>query len=83
MSNQNLEMALDTLKFLHPDGGVFEICIIAPLAPTSPNWTGKAFGKKPIVAGWFRNQEKAANRQRGGGHLYNAKPLPGCLTRQG
>lgn len=61
MANQDPKMALDTLKFLHPDGGVFEICIISPLAPTSPNWTGKAFGKKPIVAGWLRNQEKAAN----------------------
>jgi len=61
MSNHNLEMALDTLRFLHPDGGVFEICLINPLAPTSPNWAGKAFGKKPIVAGWFKDLEMAAN----------------------
>ena len=61
MPNQNLKTALDALNFLHPDGGVFEICLISPLVPTSPNWTGKAFGKKPIVAGWFRDQEKAAN----------------------
>lgn len=61
MSTPNLETALETLKFLHPDGGVFELCIISPLAPTSPNWKGKAFGKKPIVAGWFRDPEMAAN----------------------
>src|SRR4030042_1761728 len=61
MSIQNLKEVLDTLKFLHPDGGVFELCLISPLVPTSPNWKGKAFGKKPIVAGWFRDPEKAAN----------------------
>ena len=53
MSNQNLETALNTLKFLHPNGGVFELCLINPLSTISPNWAGKAFGKKPIVAGWF------------------------------
>jgi hypothetical protein len=61
MSNANLETALNTLKFLHPDGGVFELCLINPLVPTSPNWKGKAFGKKPLVAGWFRDQSKAVN----------------------
>lgn len=61
MSNQNLEMARDTLKFLHPDGGVFEICLINPLATTSPNWSGRAFGRKTIVSGWFKDLEKAAN----------------------
>lgn len=61
MSNQDLETALDTLKFLHPDGEVFEICIIAPVVATSPNWAGKAFGKKSIVAGWFRDPEKASD----------------------
>jgi hypothetical protein len=61
MSTQNLEMALNTLEFLHPDGGVFELCLINPLASTSPNWAGKAFGKKPIVAGWFRDPAKAAD----------------------
>jgi len=61
MTTQNIEMALNTLKFLHLDGGVFELCLINPLASTSPNWAGRAFGKKAIVAGWFRDPEKAAD----------------------
>lgn len=52
--------ALATLQFLHPPGGVFEICLIGPKAATSPHWEGRAGGKKPIVAGWFRNPEEAA-----------------------
>jgi putative DNA primase/helicase len=52
--------ALATLKFLHSPGGVFEICLIGPKSPTSAQWTGRAFGKKPIVAGWFKDPAKAA-----------------------
>ena len=61
MSDQNLDVALNTLKFLHPDGGVFELCIISPLANISNLWEGKPFGKKRLLGGWFRDPEKAAN----------------------
>jgi hypothetical protein len=50
-----------TLKWLHPGDEVFEICLISP--PQAENrqlWEGRAFGKKRIVAGWFRDKEKAA-----------------------
>ena len=61
MSDQNLDVALNTLKFLHPDGGVFELCIISPLSNVSNLWEGKPFGKKRLLGGWFRDPEKAAN----------------------
>ena len=61
MSDQNLDVALNTLKFLHPDGGVFELCIISPLSNVSNLWEGKPFGKKRLLGGWFRDTEKAAN----------------------
>lgn len=51
--------AVKDLRFLHADGAVFEVCIIGPKAATGP-WEGRAFGKKPIVAGWFRDPEQAA-----------------------
>lgn len=60
MSSQNLETILETLKFLHCNGGVFELCIISPAVNISVYWEGKAFGKKRIVAGWFRDPEMAA-----------------------
>lgn len=50
-----------TLNWLHPGDEVFEICLISP--PQAENrqlWEGRAFGKKRIVAGWFRDKEKAA-----------------------
>lgn len=50
-----------TLKWLHPGDEVFEICLISP--PQAENrqlWEGRAFGKKRIVAGWFRDKEKTA-----------------------
>jgi len=53
-------MIAETLAFLHPDGEVFELCIIGPKAPKSNLWEGFAAGKKPIVAGWFRTHEKVA-----------------------
>lgn len=49
-----------TLAFLHPDGEAFELCIIGPKQNKSGLWEGYAGGKKPIVAGWFRNPGKAA-----------------------
>jgi len=48
------------LAFLHPDGAVFELCAIGPKTPKSTAWEGYAGGKKAIVAGWFKDQEKAA-----------------------
>ena len=49
-----------TLTFLHPDGAVFELCIIAPKDPKSRAWEGYAGGKKAIVAGWYRDHWKVA-----------------------
>lgn len=59
-ASAKLTDVLDTLKFLHPGNEVFELCIIAPTQDSSPHWQGKAFGKKKIVGGWFKDQEKAA-----------------------
>jgi len=61
MPNPNLEVALNTLKFLHPEGGVFELCVISPLANISNLWEGRPFGKKRLLGGWFRDTEIAAN----------------------
>ncbi len=58
--NPNFKDALDTLKFLHERGAVFELCLIKPARDRSLHWEGRAFGKKPTVAGWFKDQEKAA-----------------------
>ncbi|MBI4961640.1 MAG: hypothetical protein HY913_00030 [Desulfomonile tiedjei] len=57
---QAVEQAVRNLKFLHAPGAVFEICIIGPKVTTSALWECRAFGKKPIVAGWFRDPQKAA-----------------------
>lgn len=58
-----------TLSWLHPGKDeVFELCLISPLEGSSqklrpvaqsPHWEGRAFGKKRIVAGWFRDKAKA------------------------
>lgn len=48
-----------TLAFLHPDDSVFELCIFGPQNPKSGLWEGYAGGKKVVVAGWFRDQDKA------------------------
>jgi hypothetical protein len=50
--------AAEFLQWLH-DGEPFEICIIAPLKPTSPLWEGRAVGKS-TVAGWFVDATQAA-----------------------
>jgi len=55
-----ITQAIDTLNFLHPSRGVFEVCIIGPKAPRSSLWEGNAGGKKPIVAGWFGDPASAA-----------------------
>jgi len=47
------------LGFLHPHDSVFELCIIGPKLPTNSLWEGYARGKKAIVAGWFRDHDKA------------------------
>jgi putative DNA primase/helicase len=49
-----------TFKFLHPGDEVFEICLISPTQDKSHYWEGRAFGAKKIVAGWFRDKDKAA-----------------------
>lgn len=53
-----------TLAWLHPRGDeVFEIRLINPGSAVSPHWQGRAYGGaggKAIVAGWFRDQAKAA-----------------------
>ena len=50
-----------TLAFLHPNNDVFELCVIGPKTlQNAMAWEGFANGKKPIVAGWFRDHDKAA-----------------------
>ncbi|MBM4274369.1 MAG: DUF3987 domain-containing protein [Deltaproteobacteria bacterium] len=49
-----------SLAYLHSDGVVFEMCVIGPKPPNCEWWEGFAGGRKPIVAGWFRDHEKAA-----------------------
>jgi hypothetical protein len=49
-----------SLAFLHSGGEVFELCVIGPKLSRSPAWEGVAGGKKPIVAGWFKDHDKAA-----------------------
>ncbi len=55
-----ITQAINTLNFLHPGGEVFEVCVIGPKIANSNLWEGRAWGKKPIVAGWFKDPEKAA-----------------------
>ncbi len=52
-------MLAATLSFLHPNDSVFELCIFGPKLQKSPFWEGFAGGKKAVVAGWFRDQDKA------------------------
>jgi hypothetical protein len=55
-----ITQAIETLKYLHPDGAVFEVCVIGPKTSNSNLWEGRAGGKKPIVAGWFKDPVMAA-----------------------
>ncbi|SHF88453.1 Protein of unknown function [Desulfacinum infernum DSM 9756] len=43
-----------------PETDVFELCVIHPRRSTSRLWKGPAYGRKPIVAGWFDSPETAA-----------------------
>jgi hypothetical protein len=56
----NRQDILNFLKFLYEPETVFELCVIAPTETKSQHWKGSALGKKPIVAGWFRDHDKAA-----------------------
>jgi hypothetical protein len=51
---------LKALDLFHEPGSVFEICVIGPKKQQSQFWEGKAFGKDPIIAGWFDDHQKAA-----------------------
>jgi hypothetical protein len=55
-----INQVIETLKFLHPDGAVFEVCALGLKAPTSKLWSGRAYGKKPLAAGWFKDPAVAA-----------------------
>lgn len=55
------EKILQALSVLHPGGSVFELCAIGVKQPRAPIWEGHAGGKKAIVAGWFRDHQKAAD----------------------
>ena len=59
--DDSINQAVATLQFLHDPGAVFELCILGPKSPNGP-WEGKAFGQKPVVAGWFKDPEKAARQ---------------------
>jgi len=50
----------ELLRYLHDPGTTFEVCVIRPRKLSSPLWTGRANGRRPVVAGWFQNMEKAA-----------------------
>ncbi|MCG2770914.1 MAG: hypothetical protein L6277_02345, partial [Desulfobacterales bacterium] len=74
-----------TLAFLHPDGKVFEVCVIGPKVPKNTAWEGFANGKKAIVAGWFRDHDKAetlASQVQAAGVYVTLNPcLPALLSR--
>ncbi len=56
-----ITQAIDTLKFLHPGGEVFELCAIGPKTPRGQElWEGFAGGKKAIVAGYYKDPAAAA-----------------------
>lgn len=52
-------MMAQTLSFLHYNDSVFELCLFGPKNSKSPLWEGYAGGKKAVVAGWFRDHDKA------------------------
>ncbi|WP_050805025.1 hypothetical protein [Solidesulfovibrio carbinoliphilus] len=53
--------AVRALAFLYPARSTFELCGIGPRIKKHRLWDNDfAGGKKPIVAGWFSDQEKAA-----------------------
>ena len=53
---------LEALKLIHGHGGVFEVCVASPKVKKHRTWGHEfAGGKAPMVSGWFRDLEKAAN----------------------
>jgi len=51
----------ETLNFMHPHGSTFEVCSIGIKKRKLDLWDGEyAGGKKPIVAGWFEDNDAAA-----------------------
>lgn len=74
-----------TLNFLHPAGAVFELCGIGPKPLKSPMWEGFAAGRKPVVAGWFRDPGRAtqlaAQIQATGVYVTLNPCLPALLSR--
>ncbi|MFZ5452467.1 MAG: hypothetical protein ACOZF2_11455 [Thermodesulfobacteriota bacterium] len=52
---------LRAMRFLHPEGSVFELCAIGVKQPRSPLWEGHAGGKRNIVAGWFQDHHQATD----------------------
>ena len=58
----NREHIAQTLKYLFEPKDVFEICMIGSKIRKSALWGNEyAGGKKPIIAGWFNDFEKAAD----------------------
>ncbi len=50
-----------TLNFMHPHGSTFEVCCIGTKKRKLDLWGGEyAGGSKPIVAGWFGDNDSAA-----------------------
>ena len=59
-----------TLQWLHPADEVFELRLLGLMHPAASQcWEGRAFGQKPMAAGWFRNQTKAIDLLRRIGKL--------------
>ncbi|MDA8307503.1 MAG: hypothetical protein M0Z81_11815 [Deltaproteobacteria bacterium] len=53
------------LTSLHRAGGVFEIRALGPSKTKSNLWEGPAFGRKPIISGYFNDPAKAAEAAAG------------------
>ncbi len=59
---QNKDDISRMLQYLFNPEDVFEICIIGPKRRKSPLWDNEyAGGKKPIVAGWFNDFDRATD----------------------
>lgn len=51
---------VNALLHLFDFGDCAELCAIAPRVAASSLWEGRAYGKKPIVAGWFDDLDRLA-----------------------
>lgn len=49
-----------TLQYLFQPGDTVELCALGVRVPSSRLWEGRAYGKKPIVAGWFDDLNQLA-----------------------